>query len=72
VLAELGQAAQAKDAGRTVLLVLRAFGPHAADGVNILALGDAVRALKKAGLEADAHRLALEALFAVWSRSAGG
>jgi hypothetical protein len=72
VLAELGQAAQRKDCGTTVLLAMRAFGANAADGVNMLALGDAVRALKKAGLEPDARRLAVEALFAVWPRGASG
>jgi hypothetical protein len=35
-----------------------------------LALGDSVRALKVAGLEADARGMALEALVAVWPRQA--
>jgi hypothetical protein len=69
VLADLKQAAQRKDAGRTILLVMRALGPGGADGANILALGDAVRALKRAGLEAEARSLAAEALLAVWPRA---
>jgi hypothetical protein len=71
VLAELSQAAKNKGVGRTVLLVQRAFGPNGADGVNILALGDAVRALKTVGLDADARRLGVEALYAVWPRMSG-
>ena len=42
------------------------------EGANIVALGDALRALKRAGLEADARRLAVEALFAAWPRTSGG
>ncbi len=71
VLADLGQSAQRKDTGRTVLVAMRALGPNGAEGVNVLALGDAVRALKRAGLELDARRLACEALFAVWPRTPG-
>jgi hypothetical protein len=71
VLADLAQAAQRKDTGRTVLVALRALGPHGADGANILTLGDTVRALKRAGLEPDARRVAFEALFAFWPRVPG-
>ena len=71
VLAELAAVAKLKEPARTALTALRAFGPNSADGVNILVLGDAVRGLKRAGLEADARRLALEALLPVWPRSLG-
>jgi hypothetical protein len=71
VLADLARAGERKEVGRTVLTAMRAFGANAADGVNILVLGDTVRALKRAGLEADARRLALEALLAVWPRALG-
>lgn len=71
VLADLAQASQRKDAGHTVLLAIRTLGPNSADSANILALGDTVRALKRAGLEADARRVALEALFAVWPHASG-
>jgi hypothetical protein len=71
VLAELAAVAKLKEPGRTALTAMRAFGPNSADGVNILVLGDAVRGLKRAGLEADARRLALEALLAVWPRALG-
>jgi hypothetical protein len=71
VLAELAATAKLKEPSRTALTVMRAFGPNGADGVNILVLGDAVRGLKRAGLEADARRLALEALLPVWPRAMG-
>jgi hypothetical protein len=71
VLADLAQSAQRKDTGRTVLVAMRALGPNGAEGANILALGDAVRSLKRTGLQADAHRLAFETLFAVWPRAPG-
>jgi hypothetical protein len=70
VLAELAQSAKRNDAGRTILLVMRTLGPAGPEGANLLALGDAVRALKRIGLEADARRLALEALIAAWPRTA--
>jgi len=70
VLADLAQAAKHKDVGRVILLVMRTLGPDGPDGANILALRDSVRALKTAGLEADARGMALEALVAVWPRQA--
>jgi hypothetical protein len=71
VLAELAKAADQKEAGRTIILVLQTLGPDGPDGANTLALGDAIRALKRAGLEADARRLAVEVLFAAWPRTSG-
>lgn len=70
VLADLQDAAKKKEFGRTVLLAIRTLGPNGAEGANILALGDGIRALRRAGLEADARRLGLEALFAQWPRGA--
>lgn len=70
VLSELQDAAKKKEFGRTVLLTLRTLGPGGAEGAHMIALGDSVRALKRAGLEPDARRLAFEALFAGWPRSA--
>jgi hypothetical protein len=72
VLAEMAQASQQKEAGRTIILVLQALGPEGPEGANILALADTLRALKRAGLEADARRLAVEALFAAWPRMSAG
>ena len=71
VLADLAQSAKRGDAGRTILLVMRTLGAAGPEGANVLALGDAVRALKHVGLEADARRLALEALIVSWPRTAG-
>ena len=69
VLADLGQSARRNEVGRTALLAMRVLGPGGPDGANVLGLGDAVRALKRVGLEADARRLALEALLGVWPRA---
>ena len=71
ILADLAQSAKRNDAGRTILLVMRALGANGPEGANVLALGDAIRALKRIGLEADARRLGLEALLPAWPRTAG-
>lgn len=70
VLTELQDAAKKKEFGRTVLLTLRTLGSNGAEGAHMIALGDAVRALKRAGLEPDARRLGFEALFSGWPRMA--
>ncbi len=69
VLSELSDAAKKKEFGRTVLLSMQALGPNGAQGAHIISLGDSIRALRRAGLEADARRLALEAVFAAWPRT---
>jgi len=70
VLADLAQSAARGHAGRVILLVMRTLGPAGPEGANLLAIGDAVRALRRIGLEADARQLALEALVGVWPRMA--
>lgn len=70
VLTGLGDAARKKEFGRTVLLALAALGPDTADRVHIIALGDTIRALRAAGLDADARQLGFEALYPVWPRLA--
>ena len=70
LLAHLKTATGEKKYGLAVLLTLRALGPDGAEGAHIIALGDSIRALKTIGLERDARRLALEALFASWPRQA--
>jgi hypothetical protein len=65
-LTALKQAAEAGDVGRTVLIVAAVSGPNGAKGVNLIALGDALRALKRVGLDAEARRLGFEALYAHW------
>jgi hypothetical protein len=69
VLTELQDAAKKREFGRTVLLSMKTLGPNGAEGANLIALGDSIRALKKAGLEPDARRLGFEALFASWPRA---
>ncbi len=66
VLTELQIASKKQEFGHTVLLVMKALGPNGAQDANLIALGDSIRALKRAGLEADARRLGLEALLPSW------
>ena len=70
VLSQLQDASAKKEFGRTVLLAMKSLGPNGAEGANMIALGDSIRALKRAGLEADARRLGVEALFGAWPRTA--
>jgi hypothetical protein len=37
----------------------------------VLALGDSIRALKRTGLDIDARRVAVEALYDLWPRTTG-
>lgn len=69
VLSALQDAAKQKQTGRTALLVLEALGPDGAEGAHMIALGDAIRGLRRAGLEAEARGLALEALLPAWPRT---
>jgi hypothetical protein len=68
VLTELQVASKKQEFGHTVLLVMKALGPNGAEDANLIALGDSIRALERAGLDADARRLALEALLPSWPR----
>lgn len=70
VLSQLQDSAKQGDRGRVVLAGLQTLGPDAAEGAHMIALGDVIRALKRAGLEAEARRLGLEALWGGWPRSA--
>jgi acetyl-CoA acetyltransferase len=69
VLTALLEASKRKEFGHTVLLAMQALGPAGAEGAHLIALGDSIRALKRAGLEAEARSLSLEALFAGWPRA---
>lgn len=68
VLTELQDAAKKREFGRTVLLAMQTLGADGPDGAHMIALGDAIRALKHAGLESDARRLGFEALLPGWPR----
>ncbi len=70
MLSQLQVAAKQKETARVVLLALRTLGPNGAEGAHMIALGDTIRALRKAGLEADARHVAVEALFSFWPRGA--
>ena len=69
VLSELQEAARRKDLVRTVSLVFKTLGVDGPEGAHMIALGDTIRALKRAGLEQDARAVATEALFALWPRA---
>lgn len=71
VLSALSQAAKNKEFGHTVLLVMQSLGPNGAEGAHIISLGDSIRALRSAGFDTDARKLALEALFMDWPRDTG-
>ncbi|HEV3241749.1 MAG TPA: hypothetical protein VGY14_00590 [Methyloceanibacter sp.] len=66
LLSTLKEAADAGDVGRTILLAACVFGPDGPQGAHLIALGDGLRALKRVGLDAEARRLAFEALYAHW------
>jgi hypothetical protein len=70
ILSQLQDAARKKELARTALLAMRTVGPDGAEGAHMIALGDAIKALKRAGLESEARRLGFEALFAAWPRAA--
>lgn len=70
VLSQLQEASTKREHARLVLTAMRTLGPDNGETAHIIALGDTIRALKRAGLEADARRLGLEALFAGWPRAA--
>lgn len=71
VLTDLSEASKAHQYGRTLISCLMALGPAGPAEANILPLGDAIRAMKRIGLETEARKLAIEALLPVWPRQAG-
>ena len=72
LLAELQKVARQGDRPKTVLLVVLALAKSGPGGTHQLALGDALRALMKVGMEREARQLAFEALYPLWPRRAGG
>ena len=55
----------------TIALSIATVGSGPATGAGTLALNEAIKALKAAGLEAEARRLAFEAVFEAWPRRPG-
>lgn len=72
VLAELQSASRGRDSLATTALAIRSLGRGGAPEANILALGDVIRALRRAGFETEARRLAFEALVPQWPRASSG
>ena len=69
ILPALLDASQNRQYARTVLLAMTALGPAGPEGAHIIALGDTIRALRRAGLEAEARRLGFDAIFISWPRT---
>ncbi len=69
VLRELQLAARGKDRVRTTALLFRTLGREGPEAAQMITLGDAIRALKRAGLEVEARQVAFEALFGIWPRA---
>lgn len=72
LLSALQAALQENDRPRVVLLCVLALAKGGPPGAHQLAAGDAIRALKKVGMEREARALAFEALYPLWPRRAGG
>lgn len=68
VLARLQEAARKREVARTVLLAMQTLGPTGAEGAHMIALGDAIRALRRVGLDRDARAVGVEALIGRWPR----
>jgi hypothetical protein len=66
VLSALKEASDRGQVGPTVLLAAAALGPNGPQDAHLIALGDSLRALKRVGLDAEARRIALEALVRLW------
>jgi len=70
ILGKLKKRSDEGQAGRVLLLSLQAVGPHPADQMHLLALGDIVRALKKVGFEREAGLFGFRALYGIWPTGA--
>ncbi len=68
VLAELQDAVRKRDTLQVTALMFKVLGPDGPEGAHMIALGDAVRALRRVGLEVDARAVAFDALFGLWPR----
>jgi hypothetical protein len=69
VLAELRDASQRRDGAATILAAIRTLGSNGGEGAHMIALGDAVRFLRRAGFDGEARMVALEAMFPIWPRA---
>jgi hypothetical protein len=69
ILSALKKTSENGQALATTLFALRTLAPEGTSSTHLLGLGETIRALKRAGLEPQARRLAFEALFADWPRA---
>lgn len=69
LLSAMKSASEARQIAATALYALRTIAPAGTSATHLLGLGEAIRALKRSGLEKDARRLAFEALFGDWPRT---
>ncbi|MFM1815916.1 MAG: hypothetical protein RLZ98_2611 [Pseudomonadota bacterium] len=69
ILKDLQDASRSGDRVRTALLAVRTLGANGGEGAHMIALGDALRALRRAGFNMEAKRIAFEALLAIWPRA---
>ena len=71
ILSELLEASKQRQSAKTAFLAMRAIGDFTASEAHLIALGDSIRALRRAGFIGEAKRLAFEAVFASWPRPRG-
>ena len=71
VLSALKKMSDDGQAGEVLLLSLQALGSHAADQMHLIALGDIVRSLKKAGFAKPAAQFGFEAVYGIWPTGLG-
>jgi hypothetical protein len=69
VLTALKETAEQRETGLAILLAAVALGPKGPAEANLIALGDAVRALSQLGLRDHAQGVALDALYPLWLAS---
>ena len=69
LLSAMKKASEARQIAATTLYAVRSIAPQGTSATHLLGLGETIRALKRAGLEGDARRLAFEALFSDWPRT---
>ncbi len=71
VLSALKKMSDEQRAGEVLLLSLQALGFHTADQMHLIALGDIVRSLKKAGFADSASQFGFEAVYGIWPTGLG-
>lgn len=70
ILSALKAASEKEQRIATGLLALRTISPNGTSATHLLGLSETIRALKRAGFAKEARRLAFEAVFSDWPRTA--